>query len=151
MSRGPIHNRTTRTAVPTKVTVRTAGTSIRIDCQGAEPPGLNGKSGHFATHWAVRAREKDNLLLMLRSGGIPIQATTRMRVEYVRSYLGRPMDRDNLFASFKMVGDALVKLGYLRGDSNEDLDLVCAQLQRGKLGPRYTLTLSPLASDAPPI
>ena len=85
---------------------------IRIN---ALPPSLNGKDGLMRMHWTkLVTLKKDWVLHILavnpqnHEGGVKIRFTRLSTV---------PMDFDNIGASFKLVGDALVKNGVIKDDS----------------------------------
>jgi hypothetical protein len=112
---------------------------IVLVVNGIEPPGLNGSKGLMRMHWTARKRLATKIQLLIRSAGVPPSFKERVRVTYGRSFRAEPMDEDNLVASFKLVGDALVRLGILEGDSQEHLELVPKQVQRAGVGPFFTL------------
>ena len=81
-------------------------------------------------HW-VRSRDKKNLNLEVVAaiGGpryFPRPPWERVRVTVVRCSSGR-LDRDNLYASFKSLGDVLVQLKIVVDDTSDRLDLVMKQ------------------------
>lgn len=111
-----------------------------------EPPGLNGKGGLLRMHWAARKRLGKQIEEML---ALALAKTTkeppleRARIEYMRSYRSKPMDEaDNLPASLKPVLDALQRLGVIRSDAPEDLDLPKPkQTPRKGRGPFFQLRI----------
>jgi hypothetical protein len=84
------------------------------------PPGLNNIK---KMHWAVYGRERDRWALLVREAiGRNNQGFTgRVSIEY-HAYRVQLMDKDNHHGSFKLVGDALVKLGIIRDDSPRIID-----------------------------
>lgn len=116
-----------------------APSTLTLIVLGLEPPGLNGSRGLMRMHWRRRKKLEEKIQLLIRSAGPPPSLHGRVRVRYWRSYRAQPMDDDNLAASFKLVGDALVRLGVLEGDSPDKLELVPAQGARAGSGPRIVL------------
>lgn len=123
------------------------GDWLLVHVAGIEPPGLNGDRGLLRMHFKERGNLANRLQLMLRSalGDIPIpKPKGKVRVTYVRSYLHRPMDEDNLASSAKPVLDALVALGVLEDDSPEHIELKALQAKRKGRGPHFQLRVEPL-------
>lgn len=82
-------------------------------------------------HWAKRARDKGDLgqEVMAAIGGpryFPRPPWRKVRVTVVRCSAGR-LDKDNLFASFKSLGDSLKALKIIEDDRDDLLDLVMRQ------------------------
>jgi Holliday junction resolvase RusA-like endonuclease len=77
--------------------------------------GLNGKNGlireHF--HQAKKTREKYKFIIMSQTRN---RHRGKVCVEYI-GYKIRLMDWDNFSASFKHIGDALVKSGVIKDDN----------------------------------
>lgn len=84
------------------------------------PPGLNAIK---KMHWAVYRQHRDRWLLLVREAiGREMRSYPgKVSVEY-HAYRVQLMDKDNHHGSFKLVGDALVKLGILRDDSPKVID-----------------------------
>ena len=118
---------------------------ILIVVQGLEPPSLNGRGGLIRADWRARRRRLETLKLVLLAARPPRLYARRCRVHYVRSYAARPLDADNLAASFKLVGDALVSIGVLRDDDR--LELRPAQRPRGGRGPFFTVAIRATAPN----
>jgi hypothetical protein len=57
-----------------------------------------------------------------------IPALGKARIEMV-NYTTRPLDRDNLYSSFKNLGDSIVDAGVIPDDSEEYLDLKCRNVR----------------------
>lgn len=80
------------------------------------PPGLNGQDGlkrmHYQKYRKVRTRFQWHLK---RQKPVPMTGTT-VSITFVR-YEVQPMDWDNHAASFKVIGDALVREGIIDDDS----------------------------------
>lgn len=71
-------------------------------------------------HWSKRAKDKQNLNqeVMVAIGGprhFPRPAWRHVEVHVVRCSAGR-LDTDNLYASFKSLGDVLKELGIIEDD-----------------------------------
>lgn len=82
------------------------------------PPGLNGPKGLMRMHHQAyrRLKEKTWALMFEALAGVTPYEFTRARITYTR-YGIKLMDFDNMGASFKPVGDALVRLGVFADDS----------------------------------
>ena len=80
-------------------------------------PGMNGSDGLLREHWTNRKKRKLKYMNIFRSQVKCIYKGT-VSIDYVR-YCCRFMDWDNMGASFKCVGDALVGLGILGDDGPE--------------------------------
>lgn len=81
-------------------------------------PGLNGSDGLRYAHWTKQRRQRQmirNLVAMQQ----PKAHAGPVKLIYTRRSV-RPMDWDNLGASFKYWGDALVKEGVIE-DDNPDI------------------------------
>lgn len=116
---------------------------VRITVYGTEPPGLNAL---LRMHWRGRKRRQDDMCLALISRGPVPQIKGPVTVEYFRSYHTVPLDDDNLNASFKLVGDALVSLGIVEDDKPKVLRLVASQGLRQERGPRFSVCITPRAT-----
>lgn len=115
------------------------GEWLQISVLGIEPKGLNGHSGLLRQNWRKRASENGRYRLILGSRGQLPKFDGPVDVTYWRSYFTVPMDEDNLAASFKPIGDALVALGVVSDDSSALLRLTPRQAKRGASGPRFRL------------
>lgn len=114
---------------------------LLIVVYGIEPPSLNAanKMHHMAKH-----RLGKDIELMLRSRGPVPQYPGPVSIDYFRTYHSKPLDEtDNLPGSFKLVGDALVRLGVIEDDRREIVQLTCRQGVRGKEGPRFSVCIRP--------
>jgi hypothetical protein len=89
------------------------------------PPTLNAR-----IHWAERKwwkdRFKEQVFVLCKEQRIP--ALGKARIEMV-NYTTRPLDRDNLYSSFKNLGDSIVDAGVIPDDSEEYLDLKCRNVR----------------------
>jgi len=93
-----------------------------IKFPGYLAPGLNGKDGLLRMHWSRRRALARDLSIWIRCisaslSGCSTPLTGPVLVRYTRRYAKQPMDWDNLGASFKLIGDALVRAGVLADDS----------------------------------
>ncbi len=76
--------------------------------------GLNGSDGLIRQHWRNAAPIKEQLALLIMAARIP---KFKGAVEIIyRCYRVQLMDWDNHCASFKYLGDALVKQGIIEDD-----------------------------------
>jgi hypothetical protein len=78
-------------------------------------------------HWSKRSRDKRNMgrEIMAALGGprhFPVPPWRHVEVIVVRSSAGR-LDLDNLYASFKSVGDSLKELKIIEDDRSDWLSL----------------------------
>lgn len=78
-------------------------------------PGLNGSDGLMQEHFHKKKERVKNLIMEIKANSLnkhkgPVQVT------YTR-HTCQPMDWDNHCASFKHVGDALVKSGTITDDN----------------------------------
>lgn len=120
-----------------------ASTSLRLTVHGMEPAGMNGVQGLLRQPWHVRRNMLSNYSLIMRSKGPLPSFKGPVDVEYFRSYRAQPMDIDNLTSSFKLIGDALVKLGVVEDDSPDILHLTVAQGKRGGFPGRFSVLVKP--------
>ena len=77
-------------------------------------PGLNGKDGLIREHWRKATRRKDLYYALLKS-----QTNNKHTGKVIIRYIGYKlalMDWDNFTASFKHLGDALVKAKIIKDD-----------------------------------
>ena len=80
-------------------------------------PMLNGKDGLKRMHYHAYARLRDKWTWLIRSV-TNANIKGRVSITYTRSSVTAP-DWDNLCASFKPIGDALVKNGVIEDDNPE--------------------------------
>ena len=112
-----------------------------------KPMGLNGKDGLIRAHWAQRKGEVKTLALMFQERvaefGPWLEEPFPRQLGF-RVHTSRLMDWDNVGASFKNVGDALVMAGILDDDTPTHLLaplLDQCKVKRVDVG--FTLTLYP--------
>lgn len=79
------------------------------------PPGLNGDDGLINMHW-TKYRDLKKLWVDYIFAEQPGKHLGAVHVEYIRKSI-QPMDWDNLGASFKVVGDALIENNVIVDDS----------------------------------
>jgi|SRR5690625_95581 len=82
-------------------------------------PMLNGKDGLKRMHWAKYRKVRDAWTWLIRSKK-PQKHSGRVKISFIRYSTARP-DWDNLYASFKVIGDALQNAGVIRDDSMDDI------------------------------
>src|SRR5690554_3772809 len=92
------------------------------------PPMLNGDNGLKRMHWATYRKVRDAWTWLIRSKK-PQKHSGRVEIAFIRYSTARP-DWDNLYASFKVVGDALQAAGVIRGDSMDDIVSLDASWKR---------------------
>jgi len=80
-------------------------------------PGLNGNHGLIREHFRGAAKRKERYTLWIMSQPRNIH-TGPVKITLIRHTL-RFMDWDNMCASFKHLGDALVSAGVIRDDKPE--------------------------------
>ena len=78
-------------------------------------PMLNGKDGLMRMHWAKRRKLQEKWTWLI-SSVTNAKIKGRVSITYTRSSVTAP-DWDNLCASFKTIGDALVKNGVIVDDN----------------------------------
>jgi len=78
-------------------------------------PGLNGDDGLIREHYRSAIARKDMYYILLLSQKQP-KLKGSVKVIYTR-YTTRLMDWDNHCASFKHLGDSLVKIGIIEDDN----------------------------------
>jgi hypothetical protein len=78
-------------------------------------PGLNGNDGLIREHYRKAMQRKDNYYYLLLTQNQP-KFKGEVEIIYTR-YTTRLMDWDNHCASFKHIGDALVKIGTIEDDN----------------------------------
>ena len=117
---------------------KASGEPFVLELPGYRPPGLNGKDGLMRMHWGQVEREKESAILRLSAAlGRRRPRFDRCRIRYTRFYgaANHEMDWDNFGASFKLLGDALVKTKVLPDDGPRfvrSLDLRQACVRRRK-------------------
>ena len=109
-----------------------AGPWLYLQVHGFAPEGLNGRRGLIRSG-PRRLEDRVNFLASLfRKGRARGRFEGPVTVCYARGFRASPMDSDNLSASFKCVGDALVRAEILEGDGPGVLELVALQDRRPK-------------------
>ena len=78
-------------------------------------PGLNGSEGLIREHFMNAKKRKDKYLILFLQQNQP-KIKGKVKITYTR-FTTRLMDWDNHCASFKHLGDALVKLGTIEDDN----------------------------------
>lgn len=84
-------------------------------------PGLNGGDGLMRAHWSTIEKQKTrycNIILFYLSEKKAQKHPGPVSIEYV-GYKSLLMDWDNFCASFKHLGDSLVKMKIITNDSPE--------------------------------
>lgn len=93
-------------------------------------PGLNGKGGLIREHFTTAKKKKEAYLWTFLSQ-TKNRHLGRVRITYNR-YCVTPMDWDNACASFKHLGDALVRAKIIRDDNSRIvLEFIPKQIQIG--------------------
>lgn len=85
-------------------------------------PGLNGADGLMRSHWTNQSAEKyraARLIFDATEGRPALREPVLLR--YTRAVCAARIDWDNLGASFKFIGDALVAVGLLTDDSTQQI------------------------------
>lgn len=77
--------------------------------------GLNGDDGLIRQHWAKAKKVKETIILVMKSQKPKDYVMPKTVVIIYRRY-GALMDWDNCGASFKHLGDGLVKAGFITDD-----------------------------------
>lgn len=96
------------------------------------PPSLNSGDGFVRSNrWAL-ANQRDLWILRIKTAvsGEPARAPIESCVIIYSSYKVRLSDRDNLQASFKFIGDALVKSEILKNDDPSVIHVLHTTQQR---------------------
>lgn len=78
-------------------------------------PGLNGSDGLIREHYHAKRKRKERYMWLIRQQK-PKKHKGKVVLTYTRQCV-RKMDWDNLAASFKLFGDALVDLGIIEDDN----------------------------------
>ena len=87
---------------------------LRIEIPEVAPM-LNGKDGLMRMHWTKRRKLQEKWAALI-SSVTNTKLKGRVSITYTRSSVTAP-DWDNLCASFKTIGDALVKNGVIEDDN----------------------------------
>ena len=87
---------------------------LRIEIPEVAPM-LNGKDGLMRMHWTKRRKLQEKWAVLI-SSVTNAKLKGRVSITYTRSSVTAP-DWDNLCASFKTIGDALVKNGVIEDDN----------------------------------
>lgn len=95
-------------------------------------PGMNGDDGLLREHWSERRKRTERYQQLIKAQN-PEPAPSRVTLKYIRKSTLK-MDWDNLCASFKCWGDALVKEGVLEDD---DPDTIVQFIPKWKKAPNY--------------
>ncbi|HSH24978.1 MAG TPA: hypothetical protein VLA13_05515 [Massilibacterium sp.] len=86
-------------------------------------PMLNGKNGLKRMHWTKYKKVRDMWTWLIRAEK-PQKHSGKVIISFTRFSTAQP-DWDNLYASFKVIGDSLETLGIIKDDSMDivtDLD-----------------------------
>jgi len=120
----------------------------RVAWPDRRPPALNEL---LRTHWAKRKKWIKLLTEYIVTYGHPypqIEGPVRVLFDRQRGPRNQPLDRDNLVASFKIVGDVITKpkgkktygLGIIEDDDNDTIkSLVCKQNRVKSIKDRMTV------------
>lgn len=81
------------------------------------PPGLNGQCGLIRMHWTAKSKLTDAWVQILSEARGGSKTTFKQCAVVFTLFVTRLWDWDNCSASFKLVGDGLVKSGVLSNDS----------------------------------
>ncbi len=84
-------------------------------------PGLNSSHGLMQAHWTTVKKQKELYCSYINNNLVSGHAKKhegKVIIEYI-GYKSRLMDWDNFCASFKHIGDSLVKCGIIKDDSPE--------------------------------
>lgn len=93
-------------------------------------PGLNGNKGLMRMHYRTYMKLKEKWVLLIRSV-TSAKVKGRVSIVYTRSSVIAP-DADNLSASFKPIGDALVANGVIEDDSYKIVESFTAKWIKAK-------------------
>lgn len=100
--------------------------------------GLNGKNGLIRQHFHQAKKTRDRYRLIFLS-----QTKNKHRGQVIIEYIGykcRLMDWDNFSASFKHIGDALVKAKIIKDDNPKIVtDFKVQQIKVSKLSEQKTI------------
>ncbi len=125
---------------PLRVSSALLGEAISVCVHGFEPPSRNAAD---KMHWSKRHKLTQDIQLMLRSSGPLKKFTGPVTIDYVRTHQSTALDEDNLKASFKPVGDALVRMGVIADDKPAIVHLHAMQTPRMSAGPWFSVSISP--------
>jgi Holliday junction resolvase RusA-like endonuclease len=93
-------------------------------------PGLNGSQGLMRMHYHNKTKLKKKWMLLIRSKTL-YKFKGKVTINYYRSSV-MPPDADNLSASFKFIGDALVDNGVISDDSMDVVTRFTAHWMKAK-------------------
>lgn len=91
-------------------------------------PMLNGKKGLKRMHWAAYTKVRDKWTWLIRAEK-PQKHKGRVIISFTRFSTARP-DWDNLYASFKIIGDSLETLGVIKDDSMDVVEKLDANWKK---------------------
>lgn len=94
------------------------------------PPMLNGEKGLLRMHWSRRKKLNERWVWLIREQK-PQKHSGRVIVEFTRVSTRRA-DLDNIAASFKPVGDALVKCGVVKDDNSGVIKELRVKWEKGR-------------------
>lgn len=94
------------------------------------PPMLNGKGGLLRMHWGQRKKLNEKWVWLIRAQRLH-KHSGRVIVEFTR-VSARRADLDNIAASFKPIGDALVKCGIVQDDNSGVITELRVKWEKGK-------------------
>lgn len=94
------------------------------------PNGLNGSNGLIRGHWTKLKKEKEKWYFLVLQKYLKKHQGT-VEIEFTRVST-RMMDYDNLGASFKFIGDALVRSGVLIDDSPKIVKSLTTKWEKAK-------------------
>lgn len=94
------------------------------------PPMLNGKSGLKRMHWTSYQKVRDKWTWLVKEK-TKSRYHCAVEITFTRHSTRRP-DWDNLYASFKVIGDALKLAGVLPDDTMDDILTLSARWEKSK-------------------
>lgn len=100
------------------------------------PPMLNGSNGLKRMHWANYRKVRDRWVWLVRSATKSKYATP-VHITFTRHSMRQP-DWDNLYASFKVIGDALKLAGVLQDDTMDNILTLTAYWEKSKKADQRT-------------
>jgi Holliday junction resolvase RusA-like endonuclease len=94
------------------------------------PPMLNGSNGLKRMHWATYTKIRDKWTWLVRQQ-TKTRYLTPVHITFVRHSSQQP-DWDNLYASFKVIGDAMKAAGVLKDDTMQEIVTLTAKWEKSK-------------------
>ena len=102
---------------------------------------LNGDNGLKRMHWSKYTKVRDKWTWLIRQA-TKTKIKEPVNITFIRHSTRRP-DWDNLYSSFKVIGDGLKTAGVLEDDTMDNIITLTAKWEKSKqVDQRTTITIT---------